>query len=129
METAEAERKIAALRASWDRFRAAFSAMPAASLPSGANVGGKPPERAAGGPVSAGMPYLVGERGPELFTPATSGSIIPNGALTTSAARGAGSTMIVNLSVGGSVVSERDLVRAVRDGMVDLARRGDTVAA
>ena len=31
--------------------------------------------KAAGGPVSAGMPYLVGERGPELFTPSTSGNI------------------------------------------------------
>ena len=36
-------------------------------------------KRAAGGPVSGGSTYLVGERGPELFTPSTSGSIIPNG--------------------------------------------------
>jgi phage-related protein len=34
--------------------------------------------RAAGGPVNAGTTYLVGERGPELFTPSGSGSIIPN---------------------------------------------------
>lgn len=34
--------------------------------------------RAAGGPVSAGSPYLVGERGPELFVPAASGNIVPN---------------------------------------------------
>lgn len=31
--------------------------------------------RAEGGPVAAGRPYLVGERGPELFTPSVSGSI------------------------------------------------------
>jgi hypothetical protein len=37
--------------------------------------------RASGGPVMGGMPYIVGERGPELFTPGTSGSITPNGAL------------------------------------------------
>lgn len=36
--------------------------------------------RAAGGPVSAGTPYIVGERGPELFMPGRSGTIIPNGA-------------------------------------------------
>ena len=36
------------------------------------------PQRAKGGPVTGGMPYLVGERGPELFVPGTSGSIIPN---------------------------------------------------
>jgi phage-related minor tail protein len=35
-----------------------------------------------GGPVSAfGGPYIVGERGPELFTPGASGSITPNNAL------------------------------------------------
>ncbi len=37
--------------------------------------GGK---REAGGPVSSGKTYLVGERGPELFTPSGSGSITPN---------------------------------------------------
>src|SRR4029453_8233548 len=34
--------------------------------------------RAAGGHVSAGSAYLVGERGPELFTPGTSGMISPS---------------------------------------------------
>lgn len=33
---------------------------------------------AHGGPVSGGNPYIVGERGPELFVPRTSGNIIPN---------------------------------------------------
>lgn len=37
--------------------------------------------RAEGGPVSFGSTYLVGEKGPELFTPDVSGSIVPNGAL------------------------------------------------
>lgn len=37
--------------------------------------GGK---KAAGGPVSGGMTYLVGERGPELFTPSGGGNITPN---------------------------------------------------
>jgi len=31
-----------------------------------------------GGPVSAGIPYLVGERGPEIFAPNVDGSIINN---------------------------------------------------
>lgn len=35
--------------------------------------------RASGGPVSGGSAYLVGERGPELFVPGSSGQIIPNG--------------------------------------------------
>lgn len=38
-------------------------------------------QRAAGGPVSGGSTYLVGEKGPELFTPGASGMITPNSAL------------------------------------------------
>jgi hypothetical protein len=37
--------------------------------------------RALGGPVSGGRPYLVGEKGPELFTPRSSGRITPNNEL------------------------------------------------
>ena len=36
--------------------------------------------RAMGGPVTGNTPYMVGERGPELFVPSTGGTIIPNGA-------------------------------------------------
>lgn len=38
------------------------------------------PGRAMGGPVSPARPYLVGERGPELFVPAASGRVAPLGA-------------------------------------------------
>jgi len=34
--------------------------------------------RASGGPVKAGQRYLVGERGPEMFTPSTGGDILAN---------------------------------------------------
>jgi hypothetical protein len=34
---------------------------------------------ADGGPVTANLPAVVGERGPELFVPHTAGSIVPNG--------------------------------------------------
>lgn len=37
--------------------------------------------RAAGGPVQAGQPYIVGELGPELYVPRTSGTILPNSML------------------------------------------------
>jgi hypothetical protein len=36
------------------------------------------PGKAIGGPVSPGRPYLVGERGPELFVPTASGRIDPS---------------------------------------------------
>lgn len=37
--------------------------------------------RASGGPVRAGQPYLVGERGPEIMVPSSNGSIMSNGAM------------------------------------------------
>ena len=36
---------------------------------------------AGGGPATAGKPYIVGEKGPELFVPKSSGTVIPNGQL------------------------------------------------
>ena len=53
--------------------------------------------RASGGPVRGGGPYLVWERWPELFTPRSSGSIVPNNAL---------GGMSVSINFGG--VSVRD---------------------
>lgn len=38
------------------------------------------PRMALGGSAFAGMPYIVGEDGPELFVPTTGGTIVPNGA-------------------------------------------------
>lgn len=38
---------------------------------------------ATGGPVAPGSSYLVGEEGPELFTPASNGTIVSNAALAT----------------------------------------------
>ncbi len=40
-----------------------------------AGLGGGQPGRATGGPVSPGQAYMVGERGPELFVPTSSGRI------------------------------------------------------
>ena len=37
--------------------------------------------RASGGPVSSGSPYLVGEKGPEIFIPNKSGKIAPNSSI------------------------------------------------
>jgi len=44
--------------------------------------------RAAGGPVGKDTPYVVGENGPEIFVPKTSGDIVPNNRLSTGAAIG-----------------------------------------
>lgn len=50
--------------------------------------------KAEGGPVSSGQSYIVGERGPEMFMPSTSGTIIPNNRL----GMGGGAAVVVNLS-------------------------------
>ncbi len=50
--------------------------------------------RARGGPVTAGRPYLVGEKGPELMIPGTNGNIVPNNAL-----GGGGVTVVQNINV------------------------------
>lgn len=38
-------------------------------------------KRAGGGPVNSGAPYLVGEKGPELFVPSMAGQVVPSYAM------------------------------------------------
>lgn len=59
--------------------------------------------RQHGGPVFPGRTYLVGERGPELFTSNTSGRVIPNNKLGAVAAHGGGGVN-VNVTVPGTIV-------------------------
>lgn len=42
------------------------------------NLTAQPEARAEGGPVEAGKPYLVGEKGPEVIVPEKRGRVIPN---------------------------------------------------
>jgi len=73
--------------------------------------------RAVGGPVNANSPYIVGERGPELFVPTGYGKIIDNMAtmatLTggTPVAGGGGVNVTINLPPG---VNGDDVVDAIR---------------
>jgi hypothetical protein len=55
--------------------------------------------KASGGPVAGGTTYLVGEKGPELFTPGSSGNIIPNNRL-------GGGGGIINITVNGALDAE-----------------------
>jgi phage-related minor tail protein len=77
------------------------------------------PGRATGGPVSPGRAYVVGERGPELFVPTSSGAIA------TGAGSGGGRDVRVSISVNapaGSAPealsrSSRQIARAVRGAL------------
>lgn len=80
--------QLAALVARFAIFKALTSAF---DLTSGGLLGGSlfgfalPEAKAMGGPVTAGTPYIVGERGPELIVPSQSGTVIPNHAMTAAA--------------------------------------------
>jgi phage-related minor tail protein len=76
------------------------------------------PGRATGGPVSPGRAYMVGERGPELFVPTSSGSITPPGS---GAARNVRVSIAVNAPSGTApealARSSRQVARAVRSAL------------
>jgi len=82
---------------------------------SSADIAGGNFGRAAGGPVAASVPYLVGERGPELFVPDRAGTIVPNG--------GGSSPVNISITVNGSVLSgKRELAAAVGDALMTSLR-------
>jgi hypothetical protein len=83
---------------------------PVGSIPSIGLIGG----RASGGPVAAGVPYMVGERGPELFVPGSSGAIVPNGS------KSGGVTIVLNAP--NYVGDKADLIRVVRDEFAQIVR-------
>lgn len=62
-------------------------------------IGGGKLFRAAGGPVSANSPYIVGEKGPEWFVPSRSGTVLPNG---TSPGGGHNVNSVVNVHINDS---------------------------
>lgn len=68
--------------------------------------------KAGGGSVSAGTPYIVGERGPELMVPSSSGTIVPNGAM------GGSVTNLYIDARGADAGVEQRVMRAI-----DLSRR------
>ena len=55
----------------------------------------------AGGSAQAGKPYVVGEKGAELFVPRTSGTVIPNNEL---GGMGGSTNIVVNVDASGSSV-------------------------
>ncbi|CAO4184276.1 phage tail tape measure protein [Methylorubrum populi] len=70
---------------------------PAASAPGAPVIAGA---RALGGPVTGGLPYLVGERGPEIFVPSTSGRIETNGVLNSISKAGGRAAGANGLTIG-----------------------------
>ena len=91
--------------------------------------------RAEGGPVNARRPYLVGERGPEIFVPSSAGSILANG-------RGAGGGMqlvvqqTLNIQTGVAETVQAEMIgllpqfeESARNGILAEVERGGSFAA
>lgn len=82
------------------------------------------PGKAIGGPVSANTPYMVGERGPEMFIPSTAGSITPNNKLDSGSG---GSTTYITNNI--SAIDSRSVAQLFAEnrrtlfGSVEQARR------
>ena len=96
--------------------------------------------RAGGGPAAGGTPYLVGERGPELFVPGSNGGVMSNNDLR-SAMNGQGGggsgSPVLNMSfesttIGGVEYVSRDqleqaMAETRRNASRDGAQRGMTM--
>jgi hypothetical protein len=82
--------------------------------------------RAMGGPVAADTAYLVGERGPELFVPDVSGSIVPNGGSPSSTGAVAGGGITLNVYAGMGT-DGGDVGRQIVDALRQYERRNGPV--
>jgi len=90
------------------------------------------PGLAGGGSVSPNQPYMVGERGPELFVPSSAGTVMNN---SNSKGFGGGSTTVVNqtinVSAGVSQTVRAEMIsllpsfkQETMSGVADAKRRG-----
>jgi azurin len=88
--------------------------------------------KAIGGPVRANTPYMVGERGAEMFVPNSSGSIVPNNKM-------GGNVVVnqtINLSAGVSQTVRAEVMQmmpqiqeASKAAVLDARRRGGSFSA
>lgn len=90
--------------------------------------------KAIGGSVQRGQPYIVGERGAELFVPGQSGSIVPNDKL------GGGNGVVVNQTINVSTGVQQtvraeivgllpQIQEASKAAVLDARRRGGNFAS
>ena len=123
---------------------AALGSNPNVAAYSGTGIGdigiGSFPMRAMGGPVTSQQPYMVGERGPELFVPGSNGGVMSNNDLRSamnSQGGGAAGSPVLNMSfesttIGGVEYVSRDqleqaMAETRRSASRDGAQRGMTM--
>lgn len=92
------------------------------------------PLRAAGGPVLGGKTYIVGEKGPELFSPRSSGQITPNHRM-----GGSGEQIVINQNINVTTGVQQtvraeilglmpQITEASKMAVIDAKRRGGSFA-
>jgi len=82
--------------------------------------------RALGGPMVGGQGYLVGEKGPEIFTPSTAGTMTPNDKLGIGGATNITFNIVANDTKGFDqlLVERRPLItKIIRDAQLEQGRR------
>jgi len=98
-----------------DGLRSIALTLPSVTVP---GASGRPPQpRQAGGPVYAGLAYVVGERGPEIFAPQRSGTILP------SSGAGGGMNISVAVDMRGSTVGSAGDVQRLGEEIAERASR------
>lgn len=91
-------------------------------------------KKAMGGPVLGGKTYMVGERGPELFTPRSSGQITPNHRM-----GGSGEQIVINQNINVTTGVQQtvraeilglmpQITEASKMAVIDAKRRGGSFA-
>ena len=118
-------------------FKGVAGAFGGGSLSSGPNSGyvAGMAGRASGGPISAGTPYMVGERGPEMIIPKSSGMVLTNSQTKAALGGTSNESYVVhnNISVTGSdsVMVRQEIAKmipqissATKAAMIDAKRRG-----
>jgi len=107
---------------------------PGANLPSTqvpfVPTGGRVEQRAVGGPVNYGKVYVVGEYGPELFLPPSSGTIVPPNTGGGNRTGGFGAATTYNITINGVIGDKRAVAVAARAAIRESLRaEGKTAAA
>ena len=84
--------------------------------------------REVGGPVIKGTSYIVGERGPEIFTPSQSGSITTNRDLNSLASRSGGgggsSNVVFNITINATGLAGNDIAAAIQPAVIQILDNG-----
>ena len=92
--------------------------------------------RANGGGVTSNQPYLIGERGAELFVPHTAGRIVPNKDIMGSSGGGVTINQTIQVSTGVQQTVRNEIqslmpqiASASKNAVLDARRRGGSFAA